>query len=227
MEERRLTIWINEADLDGNAVRQKPIRTNLDPFEQVFEEGQVKSNWNWQASMRNSMKVDRGMRLDFWTLTEAYVQQWTSLGWGNDDDETEGKARVKIVTSEMKWSLPTPTENGHDVMYVCNGQTLGLLHIYNPRFIHEGVAGASPIFLRHAHVLQKLLSYEEYYRSGGKSIAVWSQSISGVSAINPFVAFYDIHVRKTGVHLFYFVPDTTRDLLRFLWCHKHWSPILW
>jgi hypothetical protein len=37
--------------------------------------------------------------------------------------------------------------------------------------------------------------------TGGKPIAIWLQSISGVNAINPLVAFYDI----------YFVPDTTRD----------------
>jgi hypothetical protein len=29
--------------------------------------------------------------------------------------------------------------------------------------------------------------------SSGKPIAVWSQSVSGVNAINPLVAFYDIH----------------------------------
>jgi hypothetical protein len=47
--------------------------------------------------------------------------------------------------------------------------------------------------------------------TGGKSIAVLLQSISGVSAINPLVAFYDIHGRKGEVLFFYFVPDTTRD----------------
>jgi hypothetical protein len=35
--------------------------------------------------------------------------------------------------------------------------------------------------------------------TGGKSIAVWLQSISGVNAINPLVAFYDIHGRKIEV----------------------------
>jgi hypothetical protein len=45
--------------------------------------------------------------------------------------------------------------------------------------------------------------------TGGKSIAVWLQSISG--AINPLVVFYDIHGRKREVLFFYFVPDTTRD----------------
>jgi hypothetical protein len=29
--------------------------------------------------------------------------------------------------------------------------------------------------------------------TGGKPIAIWSQSISGVSGVNPLVAFYDIH----------------------------------
>jgi hypothetical protein len=48
--------------------------------------------------------------------------------------------------------------------------------------------------------------------TGGKPIAVLLQSISGVSAINPLVAFYDIHGGTREVLLFYFVPDTTRDL---------------
>jgi hypothetical protein len=47
--------------------------------------------------------------------------------------------------------------------------------------------------------------------TGGKPIAVLLQSISGVSAITPLVAFYDIHGGKKEV-FFYFVPDTTRDL---------------
>jgi hypothetical protein len=45
----------------------------------------------------------------------------------------------------------------------------------------------------------------------GKPIAVLLQSISGVSAINPLVAFYDIHRGKREVLFFYFVPDTTRE----------------
>jgi hypothetical protein len=32
--------------------------------------------------------------------------------------------------------------------------------------------------------------------TGDKPIAIWSQSISGGNAINPLVAFYDIHGRK-------------------------------
>jgi hypothetical protein len=49
--------------------------------------------------------------------------------------------------------------------------------------------------------------------TGGKPIAVWSQSTSGVIAINPLVAFYDILGRKREVLYFYFVPDTTLDLI--------------
>jgi hypothetical protein len=47
--------------------------------------------------------------------------------------------------------------------------------------------------------------------TGGKPIAVCSQSISGVKAINSIVAFYDIHGKKREVLFFYFVSDTTRD----------------
>jgi hypothetical protein len=63
------------------------------------------------------------------------------------------------------------------------------------RFIPEGVAKASQIFLRDAHVLPKLVT-------GGKSI---------INAINPLVAFYDIHGSKEEVLFYYFVPGTTRD----------------
>jgi hypothetical protein len=45
----------------------------------------------------------------------------------------------------------------------------------------------------------------------GDGLAVWLQSTRGVSAVNPLVAFYDIHGRKREMLFFYFVPDTTRD----------------
>jgi hypothetical protein len=48
--------------------------------------------------------------------------------------------------------------------------------------------------------------------TGSKPFAIFLQSISGVIAINPLVAFYDIHGGKREV-LFFFVPDTTRDQL--------------
>jgi hypothetical protein len=59
--------------------------------------------------------------------------------------------------------------------------------------------------------------------TGGKPIAVLLQSISVVSAINPLVAFYDIHGGKREVLFFCFVPDTTRDtvflfLLVIIYC---------
>jgi hypothetical protein len=48
--------------------------------------------------------------------------------------------------------------------------------------------------------------------TGGKPIAALLQSISGVIAINPLVAFYDFHGGKREVLFFYFVPDTTREV---------------
>jgi hypothetical protein len=53
--------------------------------------------------------------------------------------------------------------------------------------------------------------------TGGKPIAVFLQSISGVSAVNPLVAFYDIPGEKGEVLFFYFVPDTTRDHISISW----------
>jgi hypothetical protein len=48
--------------------------------------------------------------------------------------------------------------------------------------------------------------------TSGKPIAILLQPISGVSAIYPLIAFYDIHGGKREVLFFYFVPDTTRDM---------------
>jgi hypothetical protein len=50
--------------------------------------------------------------------------------------------------------------------------------------------------------------------TGGKPIAVSLQFTSGVSAINPLVAFYDIRGEKREVLFFYFVPDTTLNLIK-------------
>jgi hypothetical protein len=47
----------------------------------------------------------------------------------------------------------------------------------------------------------------------GKPIAVWMQSISGVNAINPLVAFYDIHGRMRKVLLL----DDNFDILKCQW----------
>jgi hypothetical protein len=50
--------------------------------------------------------------------------------------------------------------------------------------------------------------------TGTKPIAVFLQSISGVSAINPLVAFYDIHVGNREVLFFYF--DGPHDMVTAL-----------
>jgi hypothetical protein len=52
--------------------------------------------------------------------------------------------------------------------------------------------------------------------TGGKFIAVYSQSISGVRDVNPLVALYEIHGRKGEVLFFCSVPDTTPDMYLFV-----------
>jgi hypothetical protein len=47
--------------------------------------------------------------------------------------------------------------------------------------------------------------------TGGKPIAVLLQSFSGVTAIAPLIAFYDIHGGKKKILFLYLVPDATRD----------------
>jgi hypothetical protein len=57
MDERRFTKEIYEAHVGGNAGKGKPRRTFLDQIGEVLEKGQVKSNRNRRACMRNLIKV--------------------------------------------------------------------------------------------------------------------------------------------------------------------------
>jgi hypothetical protein len=88
------------------------------------------------------------------------------------------------------------------------------IHTYHSRFIPEGVAEVTQIFFRDTHVLSKLVSYQEHCRSDRWQAhrAVLLQSISGVSDINPLVAFYDIHGGKRELLFFYCVPDTAQKI---------------
>jgi hypothetical protein len=93
-----------------------------------------------------------------------------------------------------------------------------LIHTYHSRFIPEGVAEAwrycseTPMFYQNYLAVRNTADV-----TGGKPIAVWSQSISDVNAVNPLVAFYDIHGRKREVLSFHFVSGTTRDFKSVLW----------
>jgi hypothetical protein len=70
------------------------------------------------------------------------------------------------------------------------------IHTYHSCFIPEEVAdlkysSETPTFYQS---LPRLSNTADV--TGGKPIAFLLQSISGISAINPLVAFYDIHGRK-------------------------------
>jgi hypothetical protein len=104
-----------------------------------------------------------------------------------------------------------PQSCSRGISYIPSRRPHIYLHTYHSRFIPEGVAEVSQIFLRDTHVLPKLVSYKEHYYTdvtGGKTIAVLLQSISAVSAINPLVAFYDIHggKREAPLSILLFCP---------------------
>jgi hypothetical protein len=107
-----------------------------------------------------------------------------------------GYARVQLINVSLPY-------------YAC----YKYIHTYHSRFIPKGVAEASQIFLQDTHVLPKLVRNTADV-TDGKPIAVLLESISGGSAINPIVAFYDIHGGKREVLFFYFVPDTTLSILK-------------
>jgi hypothetical protein len=74
---------------------------------------------------------------------------------------------------------------------------LTYIHTYHSRFIPEGVAEL--IILWDTFYYNKLAMRNTAGVTGGKPNAVLLQSILGVSAINPLVAFYDIDGGKREV----------------------------
>jgi hypothetical protein len=80
-----------------------------------------------------------------------------------------------------------------------------VVHTYNSRLILEGGAEASQIFLRDAHALPKLLSYEDYYRC--------DRWLSHRRPIAVYLVFYDIHERKILYSAIWFwTPRETRNM---------------
>jgi hypothetical protein len=71
-------------------------------------------------------------------------------------------------------------------------------HALSPRQRHLKYSSETPTFYQNYLAMKNTADV-----TGGKSISVWSQSISGVSAINFLVAFYDIHGRKRGAVLLF------------------------
>jgi hypothetical protein len=116
-----------------------------------------------------------------------------------------------IVEKDFSMTIAPVRSRGGSLVLIIKSFTC--VYTYHSRFIPERLAEVSQIFLRDSHVLPKLVSYEEHCRLDRwcRPIAVLLQAISGVSAINPLVAFYDIQGGKIEVLFFYFVLDTTRD----------------
>jgi hypothetical protein len=50
------------------------------------------------------------------------------------------------------------------LVYFRTSEIFSYIDTYHSHFIPEGVAEATQIFLRDAHVISKLLGYEEYFR---------------------------------------------------------------
>jgi hypothetical protein len=91
-------------------------------------------------------------------------------------------------------------------------ERINKIHTYHSRFIPEGVADVSQIFLRDTHVSPKLVTYEEHCRRD-KPIAVLLQSISGVSAINPSRLLRHPWRKKRGAILLFCPGHHTRQII--------------
>jgi hypothetical protein len=95
------------------------------------------------------------------------------------------------------------------VVYVC-------ICTYHSRFIPEGVAehlkysSETPTLYDNYLVMRKM-ARRDRWQAHRRLFVVY---LRGNCAINPLVAFYDIHGRKGEVLLFSYIPDTTQDIIR-------------
>jgi hypothetical protein len=97
-----------------------------------------------------------------------------------------------------------------------------------PRRVSRGISGIPP---RHPRFTNYLAMSNTADITGGKPIAVLLQSITGVSAINPLVALYDIHGGKTTprrifFYSLYFISDPSRLRTSVILILKYFSTIL-
>jgi hypothetical protein len=70
----------------------------------------------------------------------------------------------------------------------------------------------------HRYFSEKPTFYQNYLammNTVNRQVVSPSPSDRSLSAVNPLVAFYDIHGTKREVLFFYIVPDTTRDTLHY------------
>jgi hypothetical protein len=80
---------------------------------------------------------------------------------------TEGLETINFGHPSDDWPLPTFLNFGGRTLIVLSAELYSsskivYIHTYHSRFISKGVTEASQIFFRDAHILPKLLSYEEY-----------------------------------------------------------------
>jgi hypothetical protein len=93
------------------------------------------------------------------------------------------------------------------------------LSIIAPTFIHTTHTHSPQGQQGHPRYSPETPLYQNYLAmsntadvTGGKSIAVWSQSISGTNAINPLDAFYDPWKKERGAVLLFCPGHHTRRL---------------
>jgi hypothetical protein len=86
------------------------------------------------------------------------------------------------------------------------------IHTYHSRFIPKRAVETFRCSSETPTLYQNYLAMRNTADVTVKPIAVWSQSISGVNAINTLVAFYDIHGRKREV-LFFYLSQTPHETI--------------
>jgi hypothetical protein len=110
------------------------------------------------------------------------------------------KGSRDISDIQRVWYIPYQAET---YMHLLTWVGFGLLgYVPNTLYIWDVCwRTKTPIFYQNDLAMRNTADV-----TGGKPIAVWTQTTSGASAINSLVAFYDIHRRKEVVLFFFFWP---------------------
>jgi hypothetical protein len=120
------------------------------------------------------------------------------------DDRLAQWSEYSPITQDVACSIPAQ----YTFLYVVWLCIYKKKYIFN--YIHTTHVLSRKEQQRHLRYSSETPTFYQYlamrntaYVTGCKLIAVWLQSISGLSAINPLVAFYDIHALFCPMLLFY------------------------
>jgi hypothetical protein len=108
---------------------------------------------------------------------------------------TEVNVLLSILLSLKSSALPLSSSHVHTI------RKSKYIHTSTHALFPKGQQRHLRFYFETPTFYQNYLAMSNTADVTGKPIAIWSQSISGLSVMNPLVAFYDMHGRKEKIKI--------------------------